>query len=532
MKVQPTHPALKSTVYGAHTVHAHRLSRLPVRYRGAIDFKTHKPRTLSELGNHTVLFGTTGSGKSTALSLHLGSVLPPSSPQFSSNYRALIYDAKTDNLPFLGELGFSLEKHLVLTNPFDQRSSAWNIAKDAANPADARAVAHLLLPERNRDENPFFRDSVRSLLAATINGLNREHSEWTFRHLILVFEDSELLEYVLFRTEGGAALFKRLLGDVDPKTKANINATLQTFVDLYRLVAALWSKAKTSFNFSEWSDGGGGLLVIGDHPRYEDDMRIVNNMLVRTAIANVMARPGEVKHDLTWFYLDELKDAGQFPGFTSLLSKGRSKGARAVLAAQGPSSLAAAFGNRDEVEEVLNNCSEKCVMQLGSQEDAEWAERNFTSIRRVRSSASVSDDHRIKDSVTYREEKEAALDARVFRTLRSAEDTGRGLEAFYQWAGAYYDRSFVPGDVVNREFTAMRRGTGSSLPPFVARPPTEYELEPLQVEDRIHLKLPVTPGSSSTVTARSQDEASPVPASAPVSEAKVPTFRLPPFPRP
>lgn len=503
LEAPPPHPALSSRLLSKEP-DAWRLQSLPVRYRGAIDHETHWRPLLRELGEHTLFVGATGSGKTTAMQLHMRSILPPHVRGFSANYRALVYDAKTDMLPFFGEIGFTLEQHLILTNPFDERATAWNLAADITNVADSSAFSQLLVQKHPGDTNPFWQNAARSLVSATIDGLNVQHEDgrsryWDLRHLVLILDEPDLLREVLERTSQGRSVLRASIQTDDERTRSNVRSTVHENLAPYRLMAALWDHARYSFSFDAWLRGG-GIFLIGEHEKYEDEMRLVNNLLVRFAIATVMGRPGRIEHDLTWFYLDELKNAGTFPKFGSLLTKGRSKGLRAVLSVQGLSTLRATF-REAEVHEVLNNCAEKCVMQLGTEADAKWAEGQFSTTRRVRLSrtkpeyASPND----RGTVTYREEKEPLVEERTFRELRSAQDTSRGLHAYYQWRGGQHATNFVPAEVVER---FMRPLPNVRVPrPFVPRSPVDYVLRELGSIDLEHLGLKrtiVTSGGTRT----------------------------------
>ena len=73
------------------------------------------------------------------------SVLPIDDNRYSMRYRSLVYDPKSDMLPYLGDIGFDPERSVILTNPFDSRSACWDISADVATDADARSFAEVVI---------------------------------------------------------------------------------------------------------------------------------------------------------------------------------------------------------------------------------------------------------------------------------------------------------------------------------------------------------------------------------------------------
>jgi len=443
--------------------------------------------------------GATGSGKTVAMKLHMWSVLrpveekgaPDGDSPFAMNYRALVYDAKTDLLPFLGRMGFRPELHVILSNPFDTRSAAWDIARDVSNSADSQAFADIVVQDQGGDE--FWQVSARETLSAAIDGLNAPvHSEhakrhWDLRHLVTVLDRPPLLEQVLVRTAKGRGIVRDYIKTVD-RLALSIRATLRANLTPYRLIATLWDRADHSFSFERWSRGA-GVLLIGDHYKYKDSMVRVNNMLVRYAIDTLMDRHDrEHEHDLTWLYLDELKNAGRFPNFGTMLTQGRSKGIRSVLAAQGLSTLKATF-DEAEVEEVLNNCAEKAIMQLGTAEDADWAERLFSLQTVTKVSRTVPRANPAEGSETFHEDREPRVRARELLELESASDTGGGLHAFYHWRGRDgSSNNQLAREVVDSGMPLEQRKEHAPKE-FIPRDPSEYDLRPFMDEDYEHLGL-------------------------------------------
>ncbi|HQH29101.1 MAG TPA: type IV secretion system DNA-binding domain-containing protein, partial [Oligoflexia bacterium] len=118
---------------------------------------------------HFCIVGATGSGKTISIRLLMQSVL--SRINKCRGQRALVYDGKQDMLSIL--YGMGLDADIVLLNPFDVRSAAWDIAADITTPAAAQEIASILIPEDKNTTQPFFPDSGRHLLTKTIEFLIR-----------------------------------------------------------------------------------------------------------------------------------------------------------------------------------------------------------------------------------------------------------------------------------------------------------------------------------------------------------------------
>ena len=488
---RPSHPVLSSRVAAAEEGADY--SGLRVNYRGAFHARRRQP-TLAELQPHTLFLGATGCGKTTAVKLHMRSVLPIEDERFSMRFRSLIYDPKSDMLPYLGDIGFDPDTSVILTNPFDKRSACWDIAADVSTDADARSFAEVVVHDHPGQE--FWQTSAKDIVTSTISGLNqRSPGAWDLRDLVLVIDTPALLAQVLKRTAHGKGVLRDYI-NTDKRLSGSIRATVRSNLEPYRLIAALWDHAHYSFSFSKWSTGA-GCILIGDHYKYHRAMKRVNNLLVRYAIDSVMDRPGEEHRDLTWLYLDELKNAGRFPNFGTMLTQGRSKGIRAVLAAQGLSTLQATFPEAQE-KEVVNNCGNKCIMQLGSDEDASWAERLFSTTERERISHTIPDDpaDRRRSSKTFTHQRESLLEAKTFLTMPSANTHGRAIAAYYHEPGGVFSQTTVPGEEV---IASLGANEESGIEPYSPRPPEQVTLREFDDRDLRHLGLTLVPDDEQAV---------------------------------
>ena len=316
--------------------------------------------------NHFFVVGTTGSGKTLTISsimkkalLEVG-VIP--------DRRALVYDAKRDVVSFLS--GLRLTCPIQILNPFDERSSAWEMGKDVTAPATALQVAMALIPTES-GSNRFFSDAARDLVTGIQISFIRSCSDaWTFRDVVLAATNRDRLRLVLERSQEGQDLLEGYF--VEERTLNNIVSTLRARLAPLEPVAALWQRSKYRISLREWTEGE-SILVLGNDESVRGAIDSINRVIFKRLTELVLAR-SESDERRTWFFLDEVREAGKLDGLSSLLLRGRSKGACVVLGFQDLEGMRQVYGNHG-ANEILGMCSHKAILRLESPETAEWAAR-------------------------------------------------------------------------------------------------------------------------------------------------------------
>lgn len=447
-----------------------------------------RPR-LDNLQPHFLIQGMTGSGKTTVMKMLMHSVLPDQLAKpgecYDLMYRSLIYDAKNDLLPFLYRMGLSEEREIILTNPFDCRSSAWDVAADVTNPADAESFAAIVVTADQSNPDQFWEFAAREIVAGSVRGLiAAAPGRWDLRDLVHVTADDYLLGQILEKSNAGHRAAARYLQG-DKRLGGSVLATLQRHLAPYRLIAALWERASSAFSFRRWRSGT-GVVLVGNHYRHSDAIARVNNLLVRSAVEAVMDVPGEVEDDLTFFFLDELRYAGRFPGFAQLLNQGRSKGARVVLAVQGMSGLKLVFGENG-AGEVANACGNKCILQLADPQDAEWANRLFSTAIGPQMSFTYSPDGKV--SVNKSSHEVSVIPAADFMKLPNAQDHGGAITGYFHHPGGYFLGGHITAKQVDLAMPPKITQSDHLPYAFIPRSELDYELSPFGQEDFDRLSI-------------------------------------------
>jgi type IV secretory pathway TraG/TraD family ATPase VirD4 len=127
------------------------------------------------LGVHFALMGAPGSGKTVTMRMLLGAVL-----RDRPSPRVLLFDPKGDEVwPMLRGMKVEPER-IILLNPFDSRSWAWDIAKDFTTPAQAQQLAAMLVPADPAATNPYFWQAARQIVLEVIKVFQQAETKKKF----------------------------------------------------------------------------------------------------------------------------------------------------------------------------------------------------------------------------------------------------------------------------------------------------------------------------------------------------------------
>ncbi|MCC7230343.1 MAG: type IV secretion system DNA-binding domain-containing protein, partial [Fimbriimonadaceae bacterium] len=168
--------------------------------------------------------------------------IPYDGPYTWDKHRAFVYDAKLEVLPQLA--GMDLHAPVIVLNPFDQRSVAWDMAVDITEPATAKQVAAIFIPEEKKASQPFFSDAARQLLEGVMVAfiLTRPH-QWSLRDVLIALKSASRLTDVLSSTPVTKDLVETYLSN--ERESKSIIATISTKLGPLDVVAALWDSAET-----------------------------------------------------------------------------------------------------------------------------------------------------------------------------------------------------------------------------------------------------------------------------------------------
>lgn len=393
--------------------------------------------------DHYLVVGGTGSGKSTYLQVLMGSVLnePVTLPP-----GAFIYDPKREFLPVIEGLGRAGD--CVILNPMDQRCSAWDLGRDFRDPVAARELATILTdePSGHSDDNVFFRNAVRDILTAVMVAfirLSREDTPaWTLRDVILTCIHPQYLEAVLAHTRDpfGTPMLTSIRVDqvyfkrADPRTRANIEASLQSMLGRYEAIAAVWDWALSrpsgtwpqTFSLTDWIERG-DVLLLGNDETARASLDPINRAIFQRSAQIVLSTPSQdVASTMgrTWFFLDEVREAGPLTLLPRLLTKARSHGVSVVLAFQDVEGMKEEYGENVALE-VIAQCNNKAILKIDSPSTAEWAASLFGEYLGPEASISdTSSSHPSRTTSYHRTVRQNLYSSQLLFIPRTSTKTG------------------------------------------------------------------------------------------------------------
>ena len=338
---------------------------------------------VQEATRHFLVCGTTGSGKSTAIRLFLQSIARRFHEDREYPEQLIVFDAKGDMIPVLSSLGLQpTAKNVCILNPFDSRSKVWNFADGVQEPAMARHLAVLLIPEE-KHQGRYFTDASRELLYAVVLALNSIAGKgWTFRDLLCAMESAEHIMAVTARYPRAKAIAWSILND--ERHSGAVLSTLATRLGQFEQVAALWATHPSAEYFSiEKFFAQPGVLILGNDPTLKESIWPINAVVLKALTDHILRQPdlpSEVRHPRFWFIFDEFSWMNNVACIHDLLNRGRSKGASVLIGFQTLEGLIEIY-NEHGANDILSQCAHKTFLRAGGPKTAEWAEHFFGKIR-------------------------------------------------------------------------------------------------------------------------------------------------------
>jgi len=455
---------------------------------------------------HFLLVGASGSGKTTLLKSMMRSIFDA-----PHEFTGLVYDPKQELLPVLFALRGDTEAHINkgtssvrVLNPFDERCCAWDLSKDIDGPVSARQLATILVPDSNGGGagEQFFINAVRDILTGImlvfINCAS-EDCRWTLRDLLLgaLYQPylRVLMDQSTTRDKKPFPMVHRLKSTYlnergDAKTLANILATMSAKLSVYEPVAAAWSQAQTrgphfTFSLKDWAAGDfSDILVLGNDEAGRGSIDPINQAIFRRATELLLARP-ETSPDQkrtgekqTWFFLDEVREAGYLDGLSSLLTKGRSKGACVVLAFQDIQGLRDVYGE-EVANEICGQCNNTIILRLNSPTTAQWASEIFGKRLDLAMGGGMQGTG-LSSSTSYQEQERPFYYTSDFTYLPSANKSN-GIAGFLRNPETRPDEEdakwSLNADLIDK-LLPNAASEGGSFAPSITRPPETLYLEP------------------------------------------------------
>ncbi len=166
----------------------------------------------------------------------------------------------------------------------------------------------------------------------------------------------ERLQKVLERTEQGQVRLENYFAE--ERSLANIMSTVRSRIAPFEPIASLWQRASMKVSLREWITGQ-FVLVLASNEAVGAALDAINQVMFRRLVELSLVE-SESEQRRSWFFLDEVREAGKLPGLSKLLTKGRSKGVCVVLGFQDVDGLKDAYGEHVAAE-IIGQTSQKAI---------------------------------------------------------------------------------------------------------------------------------------------------------------------------
>ena len=302
---------------------------------------------------HTIVSGTTGSGKTVLISDLVAQIR-------SRGERCVIYDKMGSYTR-----AFFDPARDVLMNPLDARAPRWSPFLEARNPRDFDMMAAALIPQQKDTVDPFWVTAARQLFS---NGAGVLRQKGETRNKILV---DHLLKTDLTALaeamEGTVA--QSIVDPENPKTALSVRAMLTANLSALELLP----DTGEPFSIREWisDEDRTGFLFLTSRGDQHASLRGLISTWLEIAV-NAMLSLAQDDGRRIWVILDELPTLHQVPSLQPGLAESRQFGGCFVLGVQVASALRDLYG-RNGAETISGLCGTRVVLAAPDRDTAQWS---------------------------------------------------------------------------------------------------------------------------------------------------------------
>lgn len=377
-------------ILSGYTLSSPKELQLLVEKKGASRYKiANIPLPKGAEFQHMMITGTTGSGKSNAIT-HLIQQIRKQGDQAiivdtTGSIFAKFFDEKTD----------------IILNPLDQRSASWDLWKEILSPQLCDEIASSFIPENPYDS--FWNSSAKQVFSECLKILIQQ-KKTSYQALLNLTLKMPLKDMFMHLQGTSVASF------MDPsleKTSLSIRATLS----LYLRVFELFEDQNEGFsiipflekNHDDW-------LFLSCLPDQRELLKPLFSTWIALVIKGLMRRE-ENRDKKTWLIIDELASLQKIPSLLLGLAEVRKYGGCFVLGFQDLSQLEEIYGNATSktlsnltgtkvlFRSVDTHIAERISKYLGDQEKMESSESISFGAHQMRDGVNLSDQKNIKPVV-------------------------------------------------------------------------------------------------------------------------------------
>ena len=315
------------------------------------------PLSRSDETKHFKMIGTTGTGKSTAITELLTQAL-------ARGDRAVIADPDGG---YLDQFYDPTRGDRVL-NPFDPRGVRWDLFAEIVKPHDANQLARSMIPD-HEGQDRHWRNYARTFVSSVFRQLHRanEHSLAVLYATLVTAQPTDLRE-LLQGTPAAPFLAK--------DNSKFFESVRSIAVDHLAAIEHLARQAHDeALSVREWIREGRGVLFLPYQATEIASLRHIISTWMRLAIFETMSGPDSDRR--IWFVVDELDALGAIDGLKDALARLRKFGGRCVLGFQSIGQVRGTYGDT-EAQTIVENCGNTILLRCSASErggTAEFASR-------------------------------------------------------------------------------------------------------------------------------------------------------------
>jgi type IV conjugative transfer system coupling protein TraD len=345
--------ARKRILSGTKAVSAESLKKLIKKRKEASEFTLAGiPLIKDKEKQHTLIIGTTGSGKTNCIHELLQQIR-------AKKQRAIIVDMTGGFI----EKYYRPEKDIIL-NPQDVRSKPWSTWGDCPKLHHLRLISSVLIPADGKGNESYWTKASRVVFMATAEKLHALH-RLTNNDFFRYATNGPIREIESFYKDSNAAA---IMNADAAETVMGVRSNLQAYTECL----TFFKEAERPFSIREWvkEEESEGWLFLSSPPELREEIAPLMSLWTAIATDALMGLPHSQERRL-WIVVDELPAIKKLPKLQTMLAEIRKYGGCAILGTQDMSQLDEIYG-QNIVKSIANLCSTKVVFRI---EGAEIAER-------------------------------------------------------------------------------------------------------------------------------------------------------------
>ena len=302
---------------------------------------------------HTIVSGTTGSGKTVLISDLVAQIR-------ERGERCILYDKMGSYTR-----AFFDPARDVLMNPLDARAPRWSPFLEARTPRDFDTMAAALIPQQKDTVDPFWVTAARQLFA---NGAGVLWKRGVTENRVLV-EHLLKTELTSLAEAMEGTVAQSIVDPENPKTALSVRAMLTAHLGALECLP----DSGKPFSIREWverEDESGFLFLTSRGDQHASLRGLISTWLEIAVNALLSLARDDARR--VWVVLDELPTLHQVPSLQPGLAESRQFGGCFVLGIQVISALRDLYG-RNGAETVSGLCGTRVVLAAPDQETARWS---------------------------------------------------------------------------------------------------------------------------------------------------------------